>query len=137
MAQNKNTAFTENLINSLYELFKLEVDEAIDFLKEEGVDIDELDQEYNIFIKKALGKAEIVLGLQDRNRLITLFTNAVIKMKEMGAETLSTILTPLEIEQLSYTYRNLEKTIDENEKNEILDDERILKIMEKLNQDDK
>lgn len=137
MAQNKNTAFTENLINSLYELFKLEVDEAIDFLKEEGVDIDELDQEYNIFIKKALGKAEIDLGLQDRNRLITLFTNAVIKMKEMGAETLSTILTPLEIEQLSYTYRNLEKTIDENEKNEILDDERILKIMEKLNQDDK
>lgn len=137
MSQNKNIAFTENLINALYELFKLEVDEAVDFLKEEGVDIDKLDEDYSTFITKSLGKAEIELGIQDRDKLIDLFTNAVVKMKQMGAEALSKILTPLEIKQLSYTYRNLEKTIDEAEKNVILDDERILRIMEKLNQDEK
>lgn len=136
MTEKNNIEFIDNLISSLFELFKEDENESVAFLKNEGYNIEELDAEYALFIRKLTGKIEIKLGQEDRVIKNELFKEALLRMKEMGAEALNKILTPLEIEQLAF-YRNLDKEIDENEKKVILNDERILKIIEKINRDNK
>lgn len=134
MFEKNKIEFINNLINALYELFKEDEKEAKEFLDSENIDVEEFDKEYDLFIRKLLGKAQIAMGKENSIKKMELFNIAISKMKEMGAEAVSKILTTKEVEDLNFAlYRNLECEIDEDAKNEILNDERILKIIEKLN----
>lgn len=137
MASEKKNNFEENLIELFYQLFKVDENEVNEFLKDEDTDLQQLEEENDLFIRKLKGKSEIEFGKKNMSYKYDLLDKAIKKMKEFGTEALSKILTTEEIKQLRFSFRNLNQPLDEKAKDEILQDEQILKIMEKMREDDK
>ena len=135
MTKNKNTIFLKNLSDSFYELFKEDEAEAVEFLKEEGIDINEFEKNCENFIKKVIAKNRIRIGRNEKERRLKILNKALEIFQKYKKEDIKKILTPEEQLKLGFQFRNLEK-LDDKAKENIFNDDYLIKIMEKLNQND-
>lgn len=127
---SKKKTLTDNLNEAFFNMIINDKEETLEILKENEIDVKELNIRGKHFIDKLKAKATIDLGKQSNKAKLELYERALKFFNESKEQVLE-ILGERQYHLLNAQFRNA-KDLSEDAIEDLLKDEAIIKLMEKL-----